>query len=172
MRYVDDPQRILLENRTRTPTLQELTEQVKALARLAINAVEDSKRIEVLETTINSFNLKRNITNPIRTLDTDFIVHNNFDADVVYAFDLSVVASIIGIAINEARISLLVNGIEMDSAKHTLQSTIVLGLSLQPSHRYTLSAFVLAGSTVSLNSTIIGTGTAAIVTAVETTYGI
>lgn len=171
MRYDENPQQILFDNRTRIPTLDQLVAQVLSLARLAVNAAEDAKRITALEAVIAGLKVKKQVTNPVRSLDVDFVVSPDSDADVVYSVDLSLVANIVGIATNEAKVSLMVNGVEMDSVRHNLQATIILGLSLQHTHRYILQSFVPTGATVKLTSTLTGTGTAAFAVAQESIYG-
>lgn len=165
MKYVDDPQLILMQNRTGL-SLNQMADQINALARIAISSKDHEGRIATLESALAALT-KPSYSYPMRVLDTDFVIDPNRHAIVNYTIDLDVTASLLGAHTNTAIVNLIVNGTSAGIVKNDLIAIITLGLSVQPVQRKILSGFVPAGTTVNLTSTIVGTGIATLVSAQE-----
>lgn len=168
MIYDENPLDILFNNRTRIPNLEQLTLQVNSLARMALTIKDNKNRLSTLEAAIIPLQVAKSFVNPDRSLNTDFIVSSTRDALVAYSIDLTVTASIVGTATNTILLALLINGVSINSIQQSLTATILIGLSIAPTHRHFLTTIVPAGATVNLTSTITGTGSATLVSTQET----
>ena len=108
---------------------------------------------------------------PIRSMDTDFIVSTNQNAEVSYTIETSTAATGAGSNDDEARVDLVINGVIIHSARNRIVATLtailgLLGISLTSNvQRWVLSGYVPMGSTVNLTSS--GTGTKTLISAQE-----
>lgn len=110
----------------------------------------------------------RAVKTPTRSLDTPFIISSVQDAQVSYTVDLVYTLAILGTGTESAQVDLQIDGMSIAQAKNALTATLSLGLSLTPPQRKVLAAFVPAGSTVQLVSTVSSNGTATLISSQET----
>lgn len=154
--YSDNPQDIIFNNRSRTPTIEELTAQVTSLARILVNQNLN------ISTTAQTPTRLASLQN--RSLNSDFIISNIQDALVFYTIELSVSLTLSGT--DSETVTLMVNNVANVSIKNLI--TLVLGLlSLTQTNtqQEILIGFVPAGSTVNLTTS--GTGTATLLQSME-----
>lgn len=161
MIYTEDPQLILFNNRTRTPTLEELTEQVNVLARIAISANDFSDRIATLEAVYSQLAVSTIADKQTRSLNTDFVIDAARDALVFYTIELTATRILTGT--DTAVTDLCVNGDSVCTVKNLLSVVLALGVNITNTHQKVLMGFVPRGGTVNLTSS----GTATFINGVE-----
>lgn len=161
--YDDRPERILMSNRTRVPSAEEITAQINALARMLINLAEANNRILSLENQILSLQVKPISLKVVRSLDTDFVVHSTRSALVLYTIELT--ASRVLTGTDSVQADLVVDGLSQSDLKNLLSVTLALGVGITSTHQKVLIGFILPNSTVNLTTS--GTGTASIIQSLE-----
>lgn len=154
----DSPQSIIINNREYPVTTDTLTKQVNALATMMLVVDGYEARISALEAAKPSF------SNPIRALDTDFVVDWVRDAYVVYTIESSVTVAITGSQYTQ--VDLNIDGNSNATIKHYLSMILgLLSLSVTQIHQKVLIGYVPAGSTVHMTTS--GTGTATLIQCLE-----
>lgn len=171
MSYDNDLQSILFNNRTRIPNDEILMGQVNTICTVLLALTGLISRVSDLEQAVDSLTQVNIVDYPVRVLDTDFVISSTNNVAVSYTVQLGVTASTLGTVNNSAIVKLIINGIDTNTAQNGLQSTLILGVSLVHTHQCTLSAVVPVGAIVNLATTLIGTGTASLVSSQEIIMG-
>lgn len=154
--YGDYPYRVLLANRTQTPTLDQLQSQVNSLARILVDVQDAIKGIGDLSTIVASLNISSLVSAQSRALNSDFTISSTRNAIAFYTIELSVSQAITGT--DTVAVDMFLNSISVGRVKKILTVTLGLGIAITNTDQKLLIGFVPAGSTVNLTSS--GTGTA------------
>lgn len=164
MIYDVDPQQILFQNRTRIPNLEQLTDQVNALARNLIQQELINDRIIQLETIIALFTTR--VGTPVaRILNSDFVISLNQDTIGFYTIELTTSLSLTGT--DEVSVDLNLDGISMAQVKNKQVLNLgILSLTDTSTQRYLLSGYVRRSQIVNLAVTS-NSGTATYVSGFE-----
>jgi hypothetical protein len=161
--YSDDPQSILFSNRSRIPTLEQLTQQVNSLAKILVNSRGYDDRISSLESKLVPLLVEHVFQRPTRILDTDFIISSSRKSLVFYTVELTAARVLTGI--DSASVTLMVDGISQTIAENLLNVTLALGVGITNTHQKIIIGYVPPGSTVNLTSS--GTGTMTLIQSLE-----
>lgn len=150
-----------------TPTLERAVDQINCLARVVAALQPLAQRVVALEAALAALNTPQFSEPSGRGLDAVFMIHASRPAIALYTVELSLVASVVGTVTNSANVDFTIDGRVIQSTKDSLIATIILGLSLTPGPRMLLAGIVPPGASVSLVSTLVGTGTATLISAQE-----
>lgn len=159
MIYGDNPEDILLGNRTRTLTIEQAQAQINSLARMLVDVRNRCTQLESEVVTLPATCWSQ----PSRSLNTDFTVHDTKNAWVFYTLELTVTGLITGT--DNIAVSLFTDGLVTTMVKKLLTVTLALGVMITQTQQVILSAFVPAGK--SINLTTSGTGIATLVNVLE-----
>lgn len=161
----EDPRRILMENRSRTPTIEELTDQVNRLATILSDKAANDLRISVIEAALAPLIVSRMFLKTERSLDTNFIVNPLRKALVFYTIELT--ASRGSTGVDTAQVNLLVDGVSVSSALNSLTLTVTLPSEVEITNtlQKIVMGYIPSGSTVNIASS--GTGISTVVQCLE-----
>lgn len=123
-------------------------------------------RVRALELPVLNTTAPPTVTTPVRVLDTDFVIHSERNALVLYTVELTAPALITGTS--SALVRLLVDGSPISVAKNLLTVSLgVLSLTMTSTQQKVVVGQVPPGSTVNLTSGISNGGTATLISSVE-----
>jgi hypothetical protein len=170
------PYQIIMANRTRTPTLQELSQQVTSLARalVATNTASDTSvgMIKSTATALNNVLPAPVMSSTPRTLNTPFQVSTAGPALVVYNFEMAIQLALL--TPQDIGVDLLIDVTnpptqDFGSAYMYANQTVGVSLTIAQKSREQLVGWVPAGYWVSLVTSGAG-GTAALTSQLEVVF--